>query len=333
MRQFLTALGLVVAAAPGLAANERNTVYFSDATGVPLLLDTSTTPAFGSLTATGPYSTSTHSGQAFAPTQTLRASVNLSASQSGSTPTNSWLSASAKTESSFYKEVLIGAGSSGLSPGTVVPLALTVNLHGIVSTGGSGATDLQRVLSSLDSSLDYRVHDLDDQVCDEGCRPRELATFGYGSRVVYDYNFGGDGLVDLGTRHGWSTLGTLSPYAEFLGPNYYIDNQPYVSSFGYVLSTGMLQINFESAVGHTLRATATMDSFAQALGVGGVGWSLGDFSSTFDAELSSPVAGLLLVGETPGVLAAVPEPGSWALMLAGLAALGGLARRSARRGI
>lgn len=48
---------------------------------------------------------------------------------------------------------------------------------------------------------------------------------------------------------------------------------------------------------------------------------------TPDGGQAGDWAPMLSFGSTPGIAAAVPEPESWALMLAGLAGLGGLARR------
>lgn len=286
------------------------------------------------------FARSRHEGAVSAAQQTLRAFNELSlrsslASGAASTDT--------KTFVGFSKTVLVDAGTSGLALGAPVTLSLSVQLHGINQTGYMPPTpppgtvfsaDWSRILTSIDSVFDYRMVDQSDLVCDEGCRPRELARFGYSSRLIYDAarRVGGTDW-SIQERSSWDAFGSVSGVIE--GP--YVNDYQDGSSVGpgsvrRELDTGVLTLQFDTFVGHVLGIRASMDLFNQSFSHGLAGSALGDFRYTFDADLFSSVAGLQLIGETPGMasIGVVPEPASALMLLAGLLGLAGL-RSGARR--
>lgn len=265
---------------------------------------------------------SVHFGQAFAPTQTLRGVVSLQDLTPGSSD--------AKTASAFSKEVLLD--SSVVAPGTLVPVVVSLRLDGFVKAGWRGDPNyLNPALGSADTFMGYRVYDLDQQDCTEGCRPLLVAQFGFDARLIHSFNDRGDQQSDVLTRYGWSWMGLSS--GSFESP--YVNDYETVFRSQTVLGfdTGVLAMGFDSRIGHRLLIEASLDNFVQAYGPA---LAIGHFGSTFDAEMSSSVAGVLFVGETPGVLAnPIPEPATALLWMSGLIGLGALGRRraaAARRG-
>lgn len=300
-------------APPASAADERNTVFIRTADGAGSLVDTGATVAAKVTTFSDASSSSQHLGEAFAPTQTLRASTLLSSTGSHD----------AKTESGFSKTVLVGGAA-----GTVVPANISLRLDGVFGAGGAVNADTVRLYNSIDVRVSYRVFDLDVQVCGEGCRPLQVASFGYDSRLTYDFNYRGTGKIDLETNYAWSWSGATSGSFGSTPVRDYEEGLAFRPSVNVFIDTGPLAMSFDTVAGHTLLHVATMDTFAQAYGANGSGSAWGDFASTFDADLSTPLAGISFIGETPGVLiSTVPEPTTWALWLAGLVGMGAVVRR------
>jgi hypothetical protein len=325
-------------------------VYFRDADGNSMIwrdpelllrshaFDSNPPPPSG-ISTNSDFARSSHFAAVSAPYQTLRGSNQLSlrssmASGAASTDTS--------TSIGFSKTVLVDPGSSGLAFGAPLTLTLSLQLHGINETGymppPSGGTafsaDWSRILTSIDSSFAYRMVDLDDMVCDEGCRPRQLARFDYGSRLLYDAVRTADGAAyDIDERSGWDMFGTVSGYQASPYVNDYSSGVSAIpGSVRREINTGVLRITLDTFIGHTLKIDAWLDLFNQSYSLGLAGSALGDFRNTFDADLRSDVAGVELIGELGGIAAvgAVPEPGSWVLLLAGLAGLLGWRRRAGR---
>jgi hypothetical protein len=101
------------------------------------------------------------------------------------------------------------------------------------------------------------------------------------------------------------------------------------------VNTGLLNISFSSRVGNRLNFVGSLTTSIYCASYAPVGTApscagLSDFGNTFDAELSANVAGITFSNDAAGVFPPVPEPASWALMLAGAAGLLWRTRRSQR---
>lgn len=310
-----------LAASPAAAQALQSDVYVRNASGVPTVVSTigfvpaRLAPVTFDSAWDGGTQTSGHSGLAAALTNTLRAETMLGASHPGSSG-----SYSAKTEVSFSKQVQVGAGLSGLPVGAPVTLTALVRLDGGSEVGGTVAGG-GRHLSTGDLALDYRIQDLDDLVCDEGCRPRTLFSFGYDARIGYDSAY------DQWLRSAWTSGGTLvagSPTVN--GIDFYSDSVSPAGHLADTVDTGWLVFRYDTFIGHTLEVDGRLDVFMQTYVSNGSSFANGRFHRTFDVDLGSLVAGVELGNELAGVTPAVPEPPVVVLMALGLAAL--LRRRS-----
>jgi hypothetical protein len=318
--------------------------FETSSTTSPVTLNTSVPVPYlqGIVSTNSAYMASNNFGAASAAQQTLRASASLAVSP-GTPGVSGTVSASSdvKTQSAFYKEVYVGAGTSGLQVGDAIQLNLAFRLDGSVEAGyiNSPAAPVlglplnYRVLSSADTSMQYRIRDLDQLDCSEDCIATELARFSYGGKLIYDYEGSGSGdTLDVTLRYDWSTLTNVNPY--FQGAD--VDNSMFQTglsgppgSRAYTLDTGLVTLQFDTFVGNTLSIEGNLDVFLQAYGSNITAKSLGDFGSSFDAELSSSIAGIVLEGELPGMYspAPVPEAHTWAMLLAGLGLVGFAVRR------
>lgn len=303
---------------------------------------------------------SSHFGAASAAQQTLRAAADL---RVDSLP-GGGVDASAKTETHFRKEVVVSSGTSGLANGTPVRLNLALRLDGAARTGFIGHSLLvsplyipldYRLLTSADISFRYGVADLNQLVSRGGIDggpggsfPLALASLSSFGNLWYDYqgNYSTPDTLFSTRRYGWEASSIVNGDL----PGAFVDDYDDVAgdvagSTGYTLDTGLLALQIDTFVGNTLAIEGDMDVFLQAYAWDDADYiaitasSLGDFGSTFDAELTSSVAGIVLEGELPGVYLAgtqppvngVPEPMTLSLLGAGLAGIGLMRRRSLSR--
>jgi PEP-CTERM motif len=228
--------------------------------------------------------------------------------------------ASAKSEVSFSKTVVVDAGSSGLAAGTQLLLNVPLSFDGSAIAGSNALGNISTSYTSTDVSLRYRIVDLDQLVTtgEGGPRPRELMKFGYGARLTYDSG------TEASARAGWNGYSTNTASVEGGDADIYQFPVPAAGFIDLGVNTGPLSFDIETFVGHRLQITASLDVFVQVDASFGMAYAAGRYENTFDAGVVSGIVGLELVGETPGVYSAsaVPEPSSVLLMLAGLIALG-----------
>lgn len=311
------------AAAPAGAQALQSEVYVRNASGQATVASTTgLQPAYVAPTTFdsawyGGTQTSVQGGLAAALTNTLRAQATLDASH----PSGSSGAYDAKTEVSFSKEVLVGAGLSGLAPGTPVTLTALVRLDGDSAAGGSVFAG-GRHLSTADIALDYRIRDLDDLDCSEGCFPKTLFGFGYGARLGYDTAY------DQWLRSDWTSGGTLVAGTPTVnGIDFYSSSVSPGGMLADHVDTGWLVFHYDTAIGHTLEVSGRLDLFLQSYVTSGSSFVDTRFHRTFDVDLGSLVAGVELGNELPGVTPAVPEPATAVLMALGVAGLVGWRRR------
>lgn len=293
---------------------------------------------YGTGNGSGLIARSSHIGAASAAQQTLRSFADL---RVDSLPTG--VDASAKTYSHFRKEVVVGAGTSGLANGAPIRLNLALRLDGSATTGfinhGPLGAGIQlpldyRLLTSADISFSYGVTDLDQLVWRGGIDggpggwvPLGVASLESLGRLRYDYQ--GSSAIDTlwsERQYSWTASSLVNGVLPGVLVNDYNDVASGIpGSTGYILDTGLLTLQIDTFVGNTLAIAGSMDIYLQAYADGGntiaiTASGLGDFGSTFDAELTSSVAGIVFEGELSGVYSptAVPEAETWAMMLAGL---------------
>lgn len=116
------------------------------------------------------------------------------------------------------------------------------------------------------------------------------------------------------------------------------DHQAYADAFPakHVLDidTGVLSLSFDTFVGNrigfegTLIASLYCSTYSSTASTPSCA-ALSDYGSTFDAELSTNLAGVGFGDYTPGAFPPVPEPATWALMFVGVAVLLRRVRRQA----
>ncbi|MBX9605018.1 MAG: hypothetical protein K2Y51_02265 [Gammaproteobacteria bacterium] len=254
--------------------------------------------------------------------QTLRARTGLT--QYGSEPRGSWITVD--TDAEYSKEIVVPDAPFG-PPGTLasMPLALRFDGHALAS-GGFFADG--RSLSTVDTYFDFTVVDLDDLVCTEGCRPRELVAFGLRGYVSFDSGFGAAGRESVASYYWRAVEGGVTVDEDSYD---FSSNEPGIKGAGetrYSVDSGQLNLDVVSRVGHRLRFEASLDVFVQSLSINGWSNVEGDFGQTFDADLLLPGGGAI-AGETLGVFTPEPVPLPGAIGLLG-AALLPLARRVRR---
>jgi hypothetical protein len=178
--------------------------------------------------------------------------------------------------------------------------------------------------------MTYEVYDtnVDEEVAALRFQYEAHATYGY-SKDEYT-----DTLTDTFSAYGrytnnrgstWTDLArvdidnTLSPVPGILDP---------IPSGGSLnpVDSGNVTITLNTKVGHVLSIVGHLVTNADAWGDLRM-YALSDFGSTFDAEVT-PLnnAGVELIGLQAGV-APVPEPETYAMMLAGLGLMGFMVRR------
>jgi hypothetical protein len=247
------------------------------------------------------------SGTAAAATQTLRVASEVASAGVGGAH------AYGQTVTTFQKMVLVDPGKSGFAGGDPITLNITLAFDGLVDAGRFGR---------VDTRLDYRVSGID-------FGGRELGEFWFISTHAYRGN-ASDNYLRRYEAWGFADLISGSVELQYLDQWTYPLNDP-AGARQWAIDTGPVELQIVTAVGATLFIDGFLSVLTQASGIDALLPSIaaGDFGSTFDAELTSPVAGINLIGETPGIYGAlpVPEPRTWALMLGGLAALACFALR------
>jgi hypothetical protein len=265
-------------------------------------------------------------------TQTWRAS-SAASSNGGTENKASVLGSSTRTQT-----VYVAAGTSGLNLGSQVTLQFTLRVDGTMALGNTayppgtfiGLSIPYGYAASATETMSYQVYNLsvDNEVAALEFQHRADATYGYGkdqySDVLTD-TFSSNGYYSNDGNHNWTNLlsnvtidDTVSPVPLIVSPN---------TSTGLVrpVDTGYVTISLDAHIGDHLLIEGQLYTEAHAWGDLRM-YALSDFSSTFDTEVISLTAGVELQGLQAGV-AAVPEPETYALMLAGLGLVGWMARR------
>lgn len=300
----------------------------SEAGGVAAVFD----PLAVDLALNGGFQQSLHQGTAAAAQQTLRAVAALSTYHAGQ---GSLYDAS--TDASFFKRVQVLPGTSGLNWGDPVDFQVELRFDGnfgagllnpLVFPNALTYIDIARVLASVETRLDYRITDLDQTVpgCDE-CGPPEVMGFGYYGKSYFDAMFyawaGAEGRIESRWSPSGDWIGTTLPSQNNVD---FIDNDIRVGdALIHFPDTSLRSYTVSTFVGHTLQIEGDLNILVQSLARGTTSQAAGSFMQSFDAGLVSS-SGLEFVGETPGTFA-VAEPGTWAMLAAGLAFLGGVTRR------
>lgn len=298
-------------------------IYFEIGNGMDFEKESVTGPVADSEIHYYDYGSSHQSAAASFEQQTLRARGGVQ--QYGSEPRGSWITSDTDAE---YSKVLVVPAASFGPPGTLATLPLQLRFDGRALASGGYFTESGRSLSSVDTYFDFTVVDLDDLICTEGCRPRELAALGVRGHVSFDTGFGAAGRESVASYYWRAAEGGITVDEDSYESSH---NEPGVTGSGesrYSVDTGLLNLDIVSKVGHRLRLEASLDVFAQSLSINGWSNVVGDFGQTFDAELSLPGGGAI-EGETLGVYTPAPVPLPGAVWLLG-AALVPLARRLRR---
>ncbi len=277
---------------------------------------------------------SLHRGTAAAAQETLRGVAALSAWH----PSAANLF-TASTDASFFKHVQVLPGTSGLDWGAPVQFDVLLRVDGQIGAGllnplvfgGMPTYGNARSLASVDARVDYRIVDLNQSVpgCGE-CGPAQVMSFGYYGHVLFDAKVdawpGAEGLIESrwGPSGEW-VGGTLPSVNNFD----FVDNDIRASDqLSHFPDTSLRRYTVSTFIGNTLQISGDMNLFVQAMGQGTTSQSTAYFANSFDAELVS-AQGLAFDGELGGIYPAVPEPKTWATLLAGLALLCGVAWRRA----
>ena len=268
--------------------------------------------------------------------QTWRAS-SAASSNGGTENKASVLGSSTRTQT-----VVVAAGTSGLNLGSQVTLQFTLRVDGTMALGNTayppgifiGLPPEYGYAASATETMSYQVFKLDTLG-----RISEEASLDFQHNASATYGYSKDQYTDVLTDTFWSyghyvsngTNGTtflssnadieniLSPVPSWVAPN------PGVPGLVRPVDTGYVTISLDAHIGDTLLIEGKLYTEAHAWGDLRM-YALSDFSSTFDTEVTSLTAGVELQGLQAGV-AAVPEPETYALMLAGLGLVGWMARR------
>ena len=138
--------------------------------------------------------------------------------------------------------------------------------------------------------------------------------------------FSFDSLGDVSMASGTTTVPAPDTYSYFFAGGNGTEVAP----------GGQVQSGLSMSIYTPFGATSVSDPFSASLGSSLAPYSIGGFSIIDQPDLGGPTylhnASATLAPETVSIaVASVPEPGTWALMLAGFAGLG-IALRTQRRG-
>ena len=163
-------------------------------------------------------------------------------------------------------------------------------------------------------------------MCQPDCLPLNASCNPFDAKV--DAWAGAEGLIESrwGPSGEWMG-GTLPSVNNYTFVNNSIRASDQLSHFP---DTSLRRYTVSTFVGNTLEVSGDMNLFVQSMCQGTTSQATGYFANSFDAELVS-AQGLAFDGESAGIFPAVPEPGTWAMLLAGLALLSGVARRRMAR--
>lgn len=310
-------------------------VFDNTAVGVPVLAGTPGPINLGTWTGS-----EAHFAAASGESLTLRSMV---ATQGDSNQT--------QTSSSFNWTTVAGAGSSGLALGDPFTATLSFYIDGRTAAGFGAAflpgpttiaLPADYSLQSYSSArLRFDMYDLDSPSY-EGGAPQ--ARIDYVSAAYVDVGsysasvYPPDGFQYTNVSHEVQ-LTYMDPTS---GEQSWSGNDYYSASFGvaapskevYDVNTSLLSVSVDTYVGNHLNFEGSLlaDIYCNTYAPSGSAPScagLSDYGSTFDAELSSSVAGVTFSAYTPGVFTTtpVPEPETYAMLMAGLGILGAVARR------
>jgi len=308
-RILATAAGATLLAASALPVQAASSgIYFRVGDGSTAGEDSTTGPVSGMEVHHYDYGSSYQHAAASAAHQTLRASAGVE--QNGAQPSGSWITAD--TTADFRKDIVVPTGVFG-PPGTLISLPLGLRFDGRVLAEGGLFGD-GRTLGSVDTYFSFKVQDLDELICDEGCRPTVLAEFGFRGYASFDSGFGAAGRESV-ANYSWVAVQNGAVIDR--DSHDFYSNEPGVKGAGdagYAVGTGLLSLQLDTRTGHTLRFVSSLDVFAQSMATNAWSNVIGDFGRSFDADLYLPAPGGALDGETLGVYSPVPVPGAlWGL--------------------
>lgn len=247
-----------------------------------------------------------------------------------------------QTVSSFNWTAPVLAGGSA-SVGTPVTVTMSFRLDGRNAAGYGAAFNSGGVIiglpgdfqlsSNAATQLRLDVYDLDSPGY-EGGAPTAYIGFSSNANVdsaIYPPSSSYPSGAEYTTLAHSAQLSLYDPIVgstTWSGGSSYQQAYPDAFPARHVLDidTGVLSISFDTFVGNRIGFEgeliaslycSTYSSTASTPSCAG----LSDYGSTFDAELSTNVAGVTFGDYTPGAFPPVPEPATWALMFVGVAVL------------
>jgi hypothetical protein len=257
-----------------------------------------------------------------------------------------------QTKSSFNWTKVVEAGNSGLSVGDPITVQLAFRIDGRTA-GGFGVAFAPgpvfvglpadySLQSDVTARLKFDVADMSAPGYESGAW---LARVNYVSGVNVNVAKGSPSSsypngYEYATVGHQVALNVIDPNA---GPWDWSGNTVQSATYSsagpmkevFDVDTGLLNLSFDSRVGNRLNFVGALTTAIYCNSYAPVGTApscagLSNFGNTFDAALSADVAGITFSNDAPGVFAPVPEPASWALMLAGAAGLLWRARSAPR---
>jgi hypothetical protein len=203
------------------------------------------------------------------------------------------------TDSLFTDTLTVGAGTTGLAPGTPVTLRLTTNVSGGIDGGGK-FLDVP-YLASVDMFASYTLTGT-RLVCGvEGCGLPKLARLGFDARRVLTASAGSssdpDGSITDNLRWSWDLVSnaaagqgdSASSYGEVCPtfPTTCVTGVPGLGVGQFVVPVGSRSIEFRTEVGAQVAIEGRLNVLSQTFGPS---FALGDLLHTLTAEIS-PGAG------------------------------------------